>query len=465
MNKDFDDFEKWAQEQWGTAELGDPRRTARAVKVGAAVAAQPAASLPKQLPEWRELKAAYRFFDQAGVTHAALAQPHWELTRREARVSTAPVILFVQDKSDLDFSHHPATRGLGHVGKFGQGMLLQSCLAICPQASAPQMLGLAAQQVWLRQHPKRKGRETSSAKRKRERKESAVWAELLKQIGPGPLPGLGRRYVSVGDRESDIFSYVRQAQAQQGDVLLRVAQNRVLLTPQGERAKLLDWARALPAQTTKPVVLRGREGQPQRAVELQVSCSALQLCAPQQGPERNQAPLAGWVVRCWAAGAAGAEDLEWVLFTTVPVLNKEQALQLIEWYELRWVIEEYHKCLKTGCAMEQRQLETAARLQALLGLLAVVAVRLLQLRALSRTEPTRPALEIVPPLLVQVVKQRLHLKPAVAKLTIREFFHAVARLGGFIGRKSDGDPGWLTLWRGWEKLQDLCWGLETLPVT
>lgn len=462
MNKDFEDFEKWAQEQWGTADLGDPRRTARAVKVGAAVAAQPAASLPKQLPEWRELKAGYRLFDQKGVTHSALSQPHWELTRQAASVSTGPVVLFVQDKSDLDFSHHPATSGLGHVGKFGQGMLLQSCLAICPQASAPQILGMAAQQVWLRKHPKRKGRETSSQRRQRERKESEVWAGLLKQIGCGPLSGLGRRYVSVGDRESDIFSYVRQAQAQRWDVLLRVAQNRVLLTPQGDRAKLLDWARSLPAQTTKQVSLRGRDGQPQRELELQVAFSALKLCAPQQGPERKQEPIAGWVVRCWAEGE---EDLEWVLFTTVPVLNKEQALQIIEWYELRWVIEEYHKCLKTGCAMEERQLETAARLQALLGLLAVVAVRLLQLRTLSRTDPSRPALEIVPQLLVQAVKQRLNLKPSVAEMTIREFFHGVARLGGFIGRKSDGDPGWQTLWRGWEKLQDLCWGLETLPVT
>lgn len=458
----FKNAEKWADKQWGKAELGDQRRTARAVKVGAALAAQPNAGLPEQMPEWKDLKAAYRLFSQPKATYRAISQPHWEQTRKQARESTAEVILFVQDTSDLDFSHHPATRGLGHVGKFGQGMLLHSCLAISPQAETPQVLGMAAQSVWLRTGKKRKGRETRSERHRRKEKESEVWAAMLKQIGPAPLPGLGRRYVSMGDRESDIFGYVREAQAQWWDVLLRVAQNRVVVTPQDERAKLLDWARGLPARTTKKVTLRGRDGKPKRKLKLEVAFSAVKLCAPQQGSERGQASISGWVVRCWAEGE---QDLEWVLFTTVPVKNGKQAKEIIEWYEFRWIVEEYHKCLKTGCAIEKRQLETASRLQALLGFLAVIAVRLLQLREMSRTEPERPAIEIVPELFVQTVKTRLSLKLTVEEMTLREFFHAVARLGGFIGRKSDGDPGWQTLWRGWERLQDLCWGLETLPVT
>lgn len=455
---EYKDAQKWAEEQWGNTKLGDPRRTARAVKVGAALAVQPDASLPEQFPEWKGLKAAYRLFDQDGVSYEALSQPHKELTRKQADESTAEVALFVQDKSDLDFSHHPATKELGHVGKFGRGMLLHSCLALVPQGETPQILGIAAQRVWLRTEAKRKARETRSDRRNRQDKESEVWAAMLEEIGPAP--GLGRRYVSIGDRESDIFGYVRQAQAQQWDVLLRVAQNRVVITPQGESEKLLDWARSLRAQTTKSVTLRGRDGKPKREVSMKVAFSPVKLCAPQQGAERGQSPISGWVVRCWAEGG---QDLEWVLLTTVPVNNAKQAEEILEWYEFRWIIEEYHKCLKTGCAIEKRQLETASRLQALLGFLAIVAVRLLQLREMSRTEPERPAIEVAPKLLVQTVKQRLSLKPTVEEMTLREFYHAVARLGGFIGRKSDGDPGWQTLWRGWERLQDLCWGLGTLP--
>jgi hypothetical protein len=459
--REFKNAEKWADEQWGKAKLGDQRRAERAVKVGSALAELPSASLPEQFPEWKDLKAAYRLFNQPEATFTALSQPHWELTQKQSRDSTAEVVLFVQDKSDLDFSHHPATEGLGHVGKFGRGMLLQSCLAIVPQGETPQILGMAGQRVWLRTEAKRKGRETRSERLKRQEKESEVWAAILKQIGPAPLPGTGHRSVSVGDRESDIFSYVRQAQEQWWDVLLRVAQNRTVVTPEDEREKLLDYARSLSPQTTKKVTLRGRDGKPKRKVKLKVAFSPVKLCAPQQGPERGQTPISGWVVRCWAEGE---EDLEWVLFTTVPVKNAKQAKEILQWYEFRWVIEEYHKCLKTGCAMEKRQLETASRLQALLGFLAVIAVRLLQLREMSRIEPERLAIEVAPQLFVQTVKQRLSLKPTVEEMTVREFYHAVARLGGFIGRKSDGDPGWQTLWRGWERLQDLSWRLETLPV-
>ena len=131
------------------------------------------------------------------------------------------------------------------------------------------------------------------------------------------------------------------------------------------------------------------------------------------------------------------------------------ALQVIRYYEKRWLIEEYHKCLKTGCALETRQLETAGGLEALLGFLAIIAVRLLQLREASRQHPEAPARHYVAPELMTTVQRYLKLPPG--DLTLRQFWRAVARLGGFLARKSDGDPGWQTLWRGWLKLQDLAW--------
>jgi hypothetical protein len=131
------------------------------------------------------------------------------------------------------------------------------------------------------------------------------------------------------------------------------------------------------------------------------------------------------------------------------------ALEVIEYYEKRWMIEEYHKCLKTGCAMEARQLERADGLEALLGFLSIIAVRLLQLREASRQEPDALARHLIAPELLTTVQSYLKLPPG--DLTMREFWRAVARLGGFLGRKSDGNPGWQTIWRGWQKLQDLAW--------
>ena len=451
----FSDPVRWAEQQWGEAALGDARRNARAVQLGAALACRPEASLPQQTGSWGEVKAAYRLLNEPDVTHAALSEPHWQATRRQA--AQAHTVLFVQDTSELDFTAHRRTTGLGWTGdKRGRGFLLHSCLAMRPTA-VPEVLGLAAQKVWTR-HEVRKGTETRAARFKR-RKESDVWAEVVEEIGPAASD---QYWVSVSDRASDIFSFVRRARAQGWHGLWRVGQNRVVLTGSGSQTKLLlDWARRLPAQTETTIDLRGRAEQPPRLVRLQVAWKEVTLCPPCNGQERHQAPVSGWCVRCWETGKR-KNALEWILFTTVPVTDAASALERIEWYRLRWVVEEYHKALKTGCAMEQRQLQSAQGLLALLGLLALIAVRLLQLRTVARTAPETPASQAAEPELVETV---VRLQGGSAdRMTAGQFWRAVAGLGGFLGRKGDGDPGWQTLWRGWLRLQDLCWGLHQIAV-
>jgi hypothetical protein len=426
------------------------------VQLGAALASCPESSLPQQTGSWHELKAAYRLLNEPDVTHAALSEPHWQATRQQAR--QADTVLFVQDTSELDFTAHRQTTNLGWIGNTGgRGFLLHSCLAVRPTA-VPEILGLAAQQVWTR-HEVRKGTETRSGRAQR-RKESDVWAEVVETSGPAPAAP-ERCWVSVSDRASDVFSFVRRARAENWHCLLRVSQNRAILTASGKNAKLLDWAQRLPSQTETAIELRGREGQPGRRVRLQVAWSALALCPPRNGPERQQTPVSGWCVRCWEA-RKGKNALEWVLFTTVPVTDAASALERIEWYRLRWVVEEYHKALKTGCALEQRQLQSAQGLLALLGFLAIVAVRLLQLRTVARTAPGTPANQVTEPELVAVVAR---LRGGLAdRMTADQFWRAVAGLGGFLGRKGDGNPGWQTLWRGWQRLQDLWWGLHQVAV-
>jgi Transposase DNA-binding/Transposase Tn5 dimerisation domain len=451
----FSDPARWAEQQWSTAALGDARRTRRAVQLGAALASRPEASLPQQSGFWHQLKAAYRLLNEPDVTHAALSEPHWQATRQQA--AHAGTVLFVQDTSDLDFSAHRHTKGLGWIGNTGgRGFLLHSCLAVRPTA-VPEILGVAAQRVWTR-HEVKKGTETRAARAQRP-KESEVWAQVVETIGP--VPASDQRWVSVSDRASDIFSFVRRARAQNWHCLWRVGQNRLVFTVRGRQAKLLHWVRRLPAQTQTVIELRGRAEQPPRTVHLQVAWSAVTLCPPRNGRQRQQEPVSGWCVRCWEAGKR-KNALEWILFTTVPVTDAASALERIEWYRCRWVVEEYHKALKTGCAMEQRQLQSAQGLLALLGLLAIVAVRLLQWRTVARTAPDTPASPVVEPELLDTV---VRLRGGSAdRMTVDQFWRAVAGLGGFLGRKGDGDPGWQTLWRGWQRLQDLCWGLQQLPV-
>ena len=146
--------------------------------------------------------------------------------------------------------------------------------------------------------------------------------------------------------------------------------------------------------------------------------------------------------------------LEWLLITNLPVENEEDAQKIVEIYRQRWLIEDYHKALKTGCRIEDSQFKQASRIFALLGLLGVIATQLLAMREHCRLSPTTRAEDAIPKRWIMLIEQRLRVKIA----TVRDFWHCLARLGGFIGRKSDGEPGWQTIWSGWTRFQDMLWG-------
>ena len=181
--------------------------------MGAKLAANPGASLPEQMESWSELKAAYRLLSEKAVSHSQLSQPHWQATRLQAQQSNKLVVLFVQDSTDLDYSQRKDIEGLEHIGDGkGKGMLLHSCLAVLPSADNPTVIGWASQSVWIRQEVKR-GSETRSQRANR-RTEADVWAETVEAIGLAPSTETGTLWVSVGYRESDIFSYLRRSRAQ-----------------------------------------------------------------------------------------------------------------------------------------------------------------------------------------------------------------------------------------------------------
>jgi hypothetical protein len=354
-------------------------------------------------------------------------------------------VLFVQDTSELDFLTHRALKGTGHLNDIGRGFLMHSCLAILPDTTNPKILGLAHQTVWAWDAFRR--RTATKIQRQKRRNEADLWAETIEAIGPAPEH---TTWVSVGDRASDVFSYVRRARTLGWHCLLRVNQERRIMTDAHVPGYLKRHVRSPSARATKTITVRGREGNPNRQVALQVAWTALTLQPPANRPEKYELPQPGWRIRCWNDD----EDMEWILFSTVPIEHAEAALACISWYEHRWLIEEYHKCLKTGCAIEKRQLTTSSGMPALLGFLALTAVRLLQLRGMARANPEKWAADAgIEPLFLALVAARLNRN--VASLTIAQFWRGMAMLGGFLGRKGDSEPGWQTLWDGWRRLQDM----------
>jgi hypothetical protein len=177
-------------------------------------------------------------------------------------------------------------------------------------------------------------------------------------------------------------------------------------------------------------------------------------------------PVSAWVVRAYEPDPPpAAEPVEWILLTSLPVHTLTQARQMVTYYTCRWLCEDYHMCLKTGCAIEARQLDDGQDIQRLLGFMAPIATRLLQLRHAASHAPDRlacDATDVLDPLMVRVLALRQKL--ALAALTLAEFWIHVARLGGYLARASDGPPGWRTLWHGWRLLSDLTDGARLAPA-
>ena len=175
----------------------------------------------------------------------------------------------------------------------------------------------------------------------------------------------------------------------------------------------------------------------------------------------SAAPIAMWAVHAVEVDPPkDVEQVEWILLTSLPVAGFGDAWRILEYYEKRWLIEEYHKALKTGCRVESRQLQSKEGLERLTALLSVIAVRLLQLKSAARTNPTRPARNVVPLHWIKMLLAARKKSKLTVAMTIRRFYREVAKLGGFLGRKSDGEPGWITIWRGWQKLYMFIHGAE-----
>lgn len=445
----------WAEQQFGAAQLGDPRRTRRLVRLAIQMAGNSSGSIPQQAGGAADMKAAYRLFAAADVTPAAILRPHLEQTR--VRAGSLAQVFLVQDTAQLNFTTHGRCEGLGPIGAGGglRGLHQQNVLAIDPATQHP--LGLMYQRHHRR--PTRPaGHRRDRAARRRvplEERESYWWVQAIRSIGSPPA---GVRWVHVGDRGEDIFGVYAEARRQGADWLIRAAGDRRIQTPAGQ-TRLMSHVRSLPSIATRRLDVRTPGGRT-RPAELQVAAGCVTL--PPARSERDYRacpPIECWVVRTWEPQPpAGGEPLEWILLTSLSCETPAAALRAAEGYALRWMIEEFHKCEKTGCQVEARRLTHTDRLEPLIALLSVLAVWLLTLKYAARDEPEKPARECFDEVTVAVMAR--YLKRPAPLLTLAQFWRGIGRLGGHPGRKRDGPLGWLRAWRGWQSFQLILIGAE-----
>jgi hypothetical protein len=436
---------------FAAAELGDRRRTTRLIHTFDRMCAHPGGTLPEKLASPPGLRGLYRLCHADQVTHEAVLAP--ARAHAHARVAGRPGdVLVLHDATELDYTTLGSLAGdLGQIGKGDhRGYLCHNVLAVDPDSG--EVLGLIDQLLHRRdQVPEG---EALAEHRDRPTRESRLWV-----TGTRHLPG-DRRLIDVADQGADTFEFLEHEHGSGRRFVIRAAKARRVHAghePVGPRRELKAHARDLPELGRFTMDVQPQPGRVARqGAEFVVRGGAVLVCPPHaRAGHHGRDPLPLYVAQVTEiAPPEGAARIEWTLLANEPVETFEDALRVTGWYERRWVVEEYHKAQKTGCRVEDMQFTTTDRLEPAIALLSVVAVTLLNLREAARRPDAgaRRADSLVSGDYVEVLSLTRY-GTARAGLTAREFFLALARLGGHQNRKCDGHPGWLVLWRGWMKLQ------------
>jgi hypothetical protein len=445
------DTPTWAQQNFGSCQLGNQRRTKRLVKVATQMANKPEGSTPDQTETWADCKAAYRLFNSSGATFQRIIAPHCQLTKESC--VPGDVKLIICDTTEVDFtSLHHAT-GLAPIGNgSGRGFFLHTAMMV--DADSHRVDGIAGAEILHRQDRKGKKRHKNSQRRNPDR-ESAIWGRVVDDVGRAPA---GVRWVHVCDRGADDIEVMWRSIYQGCGFVIRASRlTRKIITPVGVKLPLKDYLETLSTHGTRKVKVRATSKSPERIATVtlrygQVDIPLSTVLTPWLKEHRPAEPLHASVVELLETKPpAGAKPIRWVLYSEASVQTVSQAETIIEEYEQRPTIEDFHKGAKTGCGMEKRREQTSKALECVVALCIVIAVRLLQLKTAAKETPERPARELVPPSWIEMI-QRVRHTPLDPQITIRDFLRKLAGLGGFLGRKGDGEPGWITLWRGFEKL-------------
>lgn len=440
----------WAVNEFADADLGDLRRTQRLVQLAHTLAQNPGASLPEACGSPAMLKGAYRFFENDDIEPDDIVQSHIDATYQ--RLDQIPLVLAVQDTTEVNWSSLKATEGLGPLGNSAcRGLFVHSTLAITPDRVP---LGLLAQLVWARD-PNDIGKSARRKQRPIREKESWKWLHSLDAVLTARDSCPGTHLVSVGDREADVYDVLATERPAGVDLLIRASWDRCVSAPQRHVRASVE-AQPVACELVIEVPRRGQ--QPAREATLSLRYCSLTLFPPRHRKAEGLPAVTLWAVLVREVDAPDeVEPIEWLLWTTVEVKTVEEAIERVQWYSCRWGIEIWHRVLKSGCRIEARQLGTAERLRRCLSLYSVVAWRVLYATMLARAVPEAPCSVLLEPDEWQALYCVIHRvpQPPLEPPSLDQAVKWIAQLGGFVGRRRRDRPGPEVLWRGFQHLSDL----------
>lgn len=440
--------------EFSFVDFGDRRLNQRLVQVGIDFVDAPGASIPKLCGDWAKAKAAYRFFDNSIVTREQILRSHRE--RVNQRIDLLDEVLFVSDTTYFTFPHHPSKSRLGDVGDSDtdvEGVLVHSTIAVSPRSGM--MKGVYDQQVIIRQQEGETIFWRGDGDHEEVENEGRKWEKSVEAGLEGVPSGVRPRFVF--DRGGDSYDVLSRIEGGKAGFVIRSNQNRVMRSLEGERSRLHEWIRGKEkiGEMEREIY---REGKGQVEVAFEVQAGRCEVLAPHPRREKleDEGALEMNVVRV-IEKEGGEEGIEWVLMTDRDLQGVGDAREVIDLYEHRWKIEEWHECLKErGADFEKRQLEEWDRMDRLLGVISVVGWRLLGLRDLSRMEEEKQPDECLTEAEMRVIEGMD--EEVTQGDTAREYLLGVARIGGYLDRSNDPPPGWQILWRGFNDVQKMAKG-------
>ncbi|MCG6357357.1 IS4 family transposase [Vibrio fluvialis] len=441
----------WAEEQFGHAKLGDPRRTARLVKMASDLAQHPGKSVVKSSPSPASMEGAYRFIRNDNVSSDDIAEAGFNATANQ--VHHYPLLLAIEDTTTLSYKHRSIRADLGHVnqGNRHRGLLAHSILLFAPETL--DVVGLIEQQRWTRDI-KTRGIRSQHLKRPYEEKEGYKWERASRNMA-ARLGDSMTNVISVCDREADIYDYLIYKMANQQRFVVRSMMSRHI---EEGPDKLYHFASELKSVKQRQIQIAQRGGRKAREVTLDVKYAEVTLKVPSN---KTGEPISLNYVGC---SGVGDEDkkLNWHILTNEPVNSAEDALKIIAYYEKRWLIEEYHKVWKSeGTGVEELRVQSKDNLDRLATIYAFLAVRIFQLKFANEQVEDISCEKILSPrawklLWVKRIKTQLPEEVPTAKWA----YEHLARLGGWKDSKRNGRASVKTLWEGWLKLQAILEGYE-----
>jgi len=442
----------WAEEEFGRAELGDKRLRKRLVTLARDFYTQPEANIPEACGSIAKVKAAYRFLGNPEVTMEKVMQSHYRSTAK--RIGEHKIVLAVQDTTSLNYSTHPSTKDISFIGSRKDGgpigLMVHNTMAYSLMGTP---LGLLDIQCWARD-PEDYGKRQRRHEAPIEEKESYKWLKSLMAAEKMRRQGAGSTIVSVADREADIYELFALGKKLKGiELLIRAESNRTL---KDEQKPLWEYMTKQPCQGIQEIQLPRRGNRAARCVKLAVRYSEVTLNPPSRKAVLGPITLnAIWA--CEIDAPESSTPLQWMLLTTIGIRSFEDACEKLRWYTLRWGIEVYHRTLKSGCKIEDRQLGSADSIESCLAIDSVVAWRICHLTKLGRETPHAPCTVYFQEEEWKALFAYINREPTAPEHppTLGEAIRMVATIGGFLGRKGDGVPGTETIWRGLQRLDDL----------